>query len=228
MLDHLSSLSLYHHLWDVPQTISCFFDKDQNRLNNSLGISSYSEIWFKIILQHYSGYHLVHDKHGSLWGQVFTSGIYQLHRVEICTSRYLINNRCLSVGVTPFAMNNQLLVLPNKFHHLMQSRRHNSSHMYERPSQQKVIDGVNVQDLKLCIEFWRIHLDDQIHCPQRISLNFVEVSFIDLVLFQLPKVKPYLPQCLQQAYIHTRSIIHENAIYDLLTAYDSDVHCLIV
>ena len=70
-------------------------------------------------MQHHSGYHLVDGRHESLWGQVLTSGIYQLHLVEICTSRYFINDWRLSARVTPFAMNNQLFVLPDKFHHLM-------------------------------------------------------------------------------------------------------------
>ena len=103
----------------VPLTISSSFDGDWNRLNSPVGILSQSETCFEPILQHHSGYHLVHSRHGSLWGQVFTSGIYELHREEICTSRYFINDWGLSSRVTPFVMNNQLFVLPNTLYYLM-------------------------------------------------------------------------------------------------------------
>ena len=175
---------------DVPSTIYGSFDEDRNKLNNFLGISYQSETWFKTILQHHSGYHLVHNRHGSLWGQVFTSGIYELHHEEICTSRYFINDWGLSSRVTPFSMNNHLSVLPNELHHLMQSRRDSSSHMDERPPQKKFIAGIDIRYLKLCIEFCWTHLDDQIHCSQCISLNPIKGSYVDLVLFQLLEVKP--------------------------------------
>ena len=87
---------------DVPQTTYGSLDEDWNKLNNSLGIFSQSKTWFKTILHHHSDYHLVHDMHGSLWVQVLTGGIHQLHCVEICTSWYLINDQHLSATVTPF------------------------------------------------------------------------------------------------------------------------------
>ena len=62
--------------------------------------------------------------------------------------------------------------------------------MDERPSKKKVIAGIDVLDLKLCIEFCWTHLDDQIHRSQLISMYSVEVFYVDLVLFQLPQVKP--------------------------------------
>ena len=175
---------------NVPQTTSRSFDGDWIRLNNPLGIPSQSETQFKSILQHHNGDHLVHGRHKRLWGKVDTCGIYQLHRVKIGTSQNFINNGYIPAGVTPFTVINQFLVLPNNLHHLVKSRRHSSSHMGERLSQKKVIVGVNVQDQKLCTEFCQTHLDDQIYHSRRVSLYSVKGSYIDLVLFQLPLVKP--------------------------------------
>ena len=47
----------------------------------------------------------------------------------------------------------------------MKGRRHNSNHMDERPFQKKVVASVNVQNLKLHVDFCRNHLNDQIYCP---------------------------------------------------------------
>ena len=129
---------------DVSQTIPSSFDGDGYRLCNPLGISPQSETWFEPVLQHHSVYHLIHVIHKNQWGLVLIGVIYQLHHVEICTSRYLINNWRLSSRVTPLTMNNQLFILQKNFHHLMQGRRHNSNHMDGSPSQKKVVAGVDV------------------------------------------------------------------------------------
>lgn len=175
---------------DVPKTISRSFNGGWNTLNNPLGIPSQSKTRFKPIPQHHNGDYLVHGRHRRLWCQILTGGIYQLHRVEIGNSQNFIDNGRLPIGLTPFAMNNQFLVLPNELHRLVKSRRHSSSHLDERPSIKKVIAGVNVQYMKLYTELRQTHLDDQIHRSQHISLYSVECSYIDLVLFQLPQVKP--------------------------------------
>ena len=93
MRDRLSQLlipsPLHLHIiicGDLPQTIPSSFDEDGERLCNPLGISSQYETWFEPIPQHHSVYHLIHARHESLWAQVLTGDIYQLHHVEICTS----------------------------------------------------------------------------------------------------------------------------------------------
>ena len=72
----------------------------------------------------------------------------------------------------------------------MESRGDGSSHMDERPSQKKVVTGIYIKYLKLRAELYGAHLNGQIYCSQRVSLNPIEGSHVDLVLLQFPKVKP--------------------------------------
>ena len=79
-----------------------------------------------------------------MWGQILAGGIYQLHRIEIGASRDFINNKRLPPGVTPFAVNNQFLVLSNELHNLVKITRHNPNHVDERPPRKKVVASVHV------------------------------------------------------------------------------------
>ena len=104
------------------QIISRFFDRNINRLNNSLGIPSQSKTYIKRILYHHSGNHFVHRRHSRLWGKILASGIYQLQHIEIYCSQDFIYDWRMPAIVDSFNMNNQFMLLQNKLHLLMKSR----------------------------------------------------------------------------------------------------------
>ena len=72
----------------------------------------------------------------------------------------------------------------------MVSRGDGSSLMEERPSQEKVVTSIDIQYLKLRAELCGSHLNGEIHCSVRVSLNPIKFSHVDLVLLQFPKVIP--------------------------------------
>lgn len=56
----------------------------------------------------------------------------------------------------------------------MKGRRHNPSHVDERPSQRIVVAIVDVQNLTLYVEHYKTHLDNQVYCPQCVSVHPIE------------------------------------------------------
>ena len=92
----------------------------------------------------------------------------------------------------------------------------------------RVIAGVDIQHLELRVELCGAHLKGQVHRPLCVSLHTIKRSYINLVVLQFSEVIPQLFQCRQRAYIQTRSIIYQNMIDDLSTAYHSDVQSFVM
>ena len=62
--------------------------------------------------------------------------------------------------------------------------------MDERPSVKKIVSILYVPDLKLVVELCKTHLNEQVHRSQCVSLHPIKGSHVDLVLFQIPQIKP--------------------------------------
>ena len=134
MLDQHSSLSLSHHLWRRTPNPTLPLGGILNRLYNSLEIPSQPKNQLESALEHYHGNDLVHRENRRLQSQIITSYINQLDRIEINALRNFIYDGGMPTRVSSFFMNNLLLLLLDKLHHLVKGRKHNPIHMDERPS----------------------------------------------------------------------------------------------
>ena len=175
---------------DVHQTIPCSYDGNLNRFDDSLESPFQYETSLESVLENHRGNHVVHRGHRRL-SQIIIDVINQLHRVEISASRDFIYDWSMPARIASFTMNNQFLLILDKLHQLVNNRGHNPSYVDERPSRKKVIASVHVQDLKLCVELCRTHLNYQIYRHRCFSLHPIKALTLTWFCSSFPRSNLY-------------------------------------